>query len=873
MNSNRQQDTRPEWLARALECAHQVGLAQAFKQLKHAYELGQCKDIIWPQCLENLGLALSSSHPRLALDVYDHIATKAQLPASAWLVVGHLQDQLGQRELAVESLMRVLLAPEALPQHVLKAANLLVRIGNQPLSLSKAIAAYETMGRPVEHAATLLYIAQQTADWPLIEELTQQLRQAYMHEPITRIRETPRTNLLWCNDEAINLAVVRAWSNKNLRTPIGAKPLALAPQGRRLRIAYLSSDFRDHPTARLIMGLLRHHDRRAVEVFMYCSGWDDGSKLRKALVGQCDHVHTVSDMSDEAAAALIRTHAIDVLVELNGPTRANRMGILSHRPAPVQISYLGWPASVGGRVVDYVVGDAHTIPDGAERAYPEKVIRLDPTYQVNDHAAWHLPQRPTREQAGLPSDPAIQVLGMFNAINKVHQEVWCVWANILQMAPQSVLWLLDPGKTARGHILQAAQAAGLDARRLVFAPRLPLEAHLARLRCCDLMLDPWPYGGHTSTADALFAGVPVLTLEGRNFAGRVSSGLLLAAGLDNLVADSPQAYVQYAVHLLNHRNALAQLQTLVRTKVKGSSIFNAALRARQLEQAYRTTVQRAADGLPPVHIRINTPQAKPLQQRSPMPLKGQYRVAVVTPYYRIESEKLQRCCASVAAQSWPCDHILVADGEPQTLPEGMALIHLVLPSNVGNTGATPRALGAQYALSLGYDAVAFLDADNWYEPEHIQQAVQAMEAAGADVAFARRQLVFPDGEVLHADDSQDIHNGHVDTNCYVLSKRVAFLLGMWALYPREFGSGEDRYIKMIIDALKIKTIRLSNKTVWYETHWARHYQMANKTPVAPVRKPERTIARHWDAELFAQRTGLRFLRSGGGQPTTQGRTE
>lgn len=233
-----------------------------------------------------------------------------------------------------------------------------------------------------------------------------------------------------------------------------------------------------------------------------------------------------------------------------------------------------------------------------------------------------------------------------------------------------------------------------------------------------------------------------------------------------------------------------------------------------------------------------------------------WRVAVVTPYYRVAPDKLQRCCASVAAQRMACDHILVADGEPQPLPEGGRLIHMVLPANVGNCGATPRGFGAQYAFAQGYDAVAFLDADNWYEPGHVELAVQKLHDAQLDVVFARRRVVFEDGEVLAQPDPQDADGRHVDTNCFVFSKRVAWLMGLWAMYPKEFGAGEDRLMRTLIQQRGLKTALLDAPTVWYETHWRLHYALAGKQPLAPVRTPLRSLPRHWDPALFSERTGL-----------------
>lgn len=542
-----------------------------------------------------LASAVLHQHPRRALDVCEHILSGASPPTEALLMAGMLQDLLGERKASEASMRAVVDAAAATPSQKLRAANLLVRFGQQALALRTARAAFDAMGRPLEQAATLLYIAQVTADWSLVDQLTAQLRAAYAQGDVAKANESPRTHLLWCDDELTNIEVLRHWSARQLPQARTQRPPVQALQGRRIRVGYLSSDFREHPTARLVNGLLRHHDRSAFELFMYCSGWDDGSSLRKEVESHFDHIHSVAGLADEQAAELIRSHGVDVLVELNGPTRGHRMGILGFRPAPVQIDYLGWPGSVGGRVVDYVVGDDSTVPPGAEAAYPEQVIRLRKVYQVNDHAARTLLPRPTRAEAGLPQGDYL-ILGMFNAINKVHNAVWDVWMKILQAVPRAVLWILDPGPQARQLIAQAAQARGVAAERLVVAPRLKEAQHLARLQLCDLMLDPWPYGGHTSTADALFAGVPVVALDGQNFASRVSGALLRAAGMSAMVQKDREGYARLAVGLLRNPAELARVKAFVREQVPSSDVFNARGKTRQLEQAYRAALERVALG-------------------------------------------------------------------------------------------------------------------------------------------------------------------------------------------------------------------------------------------------------------------------------------
>jgi LPS sulfotransferase NodH len=375
-------------------------------------------------------------------------------------------------------------------------------------------------------------------------------------------------------------------------------PAARPRHGRRVRVGYLSSDFRDHPTSRLLLGLLRHHDLQRFEIYLYCSGWDDGSPIRQALVQAVGpRFVSVADLSDEAAAQRIRADGIDVLAELNGPTHANRMGILLHRPAPVQLDYLGWPGSVGGPAVDYVVGDDYTVPPSAERLYPEKVIRLHRVYQINDYAAATLQAAPTRAACALPEQGF--VLGMFNQINKVRTEVWAVWMDIMQAVPAAVLWVLDPGDYAMGNIRTTTAQAGIDPARIRVAPKCPQGSHLARLQLCDLMLDPWPYGGHTTTSDALFAGVPVVALEGRNFAGRVSGALLNAAGLGALVAPDRAAYVARAVRLLTDDVLRASLRRFVREGVPKTNVFDARDKTLQFEAAFLRALDLAVAGKPP----------------------------------------------------------------------------------------------------------------------------------------------------------------------------------------------------------------------------------------------------------------------------------
>jgi predicted O-linked N-acetylglucosamine transferase (SPINDLY family) len=328
------------------------------------------------------------------------------------------------------------------------------------------------------------------------------------------------------------------------------------------------------------------------------------------MLSRFDVARTFRNANDKMAAEQILKDKIDVLIDLNGLTEGTRHGVMAWRPAPVQIAYLGFPGTVGGRFVDYIIGDDYTVPPGAEALYPEHVIRIPPTYQINDYQARWLPPRPKRRPADLPQ--GVPIVGMFNNVNKVGSQVWDTWIQIMREAPQAVLWMLEPGKVARGNLQRAMESAGVDTQRLVFAPKVKQEMHLARLQFCDMVLDPWPYGGHTTTGDALFAGLPVVALEGKNFASRVSGGLLRAAGLPNLVQPDIASYVQLAVSLINSPGEIAKLKRFIRKHKATMPVFDAQTRTRQLEAAYLAAHARAANGRPAEHldVRINRAPAR-----------------------------------------------------------------------------------------------------------------------------------------------------------------------------------------------------------------------------------------------------------------------
>ena len=353
------------------------------------------------------------------------------------------------------------------------------------------------------------------------------------------------------------------------------------PAGERIRIAYLSSDLHEHATARLLIGVLEAHDRSRFEISAVSYGPETGGPMQARLKAACEHWVEARGLGEAAIAALCRKAGVDIAVDLKGYTQDGRPGILAHRAAPVQVSWLGYPGTLGAHA-DVVIADAVTVPPGAESDWSEAVVRL-PLYQPNDVLS-AVPPPPSRAQAGLP-DGAF-VFCCFNNPSKITPETFAVWMAILKAAPESVLWLYAGAPGAAENLRAHAAEAGIAQERLIFADPAPHAEHLARHALADLVLDTWPYGAHTTASDALRMGVPLLTLPGVSFASRVGASLLTALGLPEPIAASEADYVAKAVGWAADRTALAALKARLSKALETSGVFDPNLFARSLEAAF-----------------------------------------------------------------------------------------------------------------------------------------------------------------------------------------------------------------------------------------------------------------------------------------------
>ncbi|HZY18587.1 MAG TPA: tetratricopeptide repeat protein [Ramlibacter sp.] len=370
----------------------------------------------------------------------------------------------------------------------------------------------------------------------------------------------------------------------------------------RIVVGYYSADFHDHATSYLMAEFFERHDRRRFELVAFSFGPDVDDASRRRLVATFDRFLDVRSDSDEAIARRSRELGVDIAVDLKGFTLDGRPGIFAQRAAPIQVSYLGYPGSTGADFMDYVLADAVVVPEGDEPFYSEKIVRLPFSYQVTDTRRAVSPSPPSRREAGLPEQGI--VLCCFNNNYKITPETFDSWTRILRRVEGSVLWLLAADAAAVANLRREAVARGIAAERLVFAKFAPLADHLARYRLADLFLDTLPYNAHTTGSDALWCGVPVVTLQGRAFAGRVAASLLHAVGLQELVTHSRQDYENLAVALASDPVRLGELRRRLEAERQTAPLFDTARSTRAIEAAYEEMVRRHRAGLPPEHLRI-----------------------------------------------------------------------------------------------------------------------------------------------------------------------------------------------------------------------------------------------------------------------------
>jgi predicted O-linked N-acetylglucosamine transferase (SPINDLY family) len=353
----------------------------------------------------------------------------------------------------------------------------------------------------------------------------------------------------------------------------------------KLRIGYMSADFHDHATSWLIAEMLEEHDRSDFEIFLYSFGPDDGTEIRRRIVESADIFRECRSMRHPETASIIAQDEVDILVDLKGYTRNSRFEVLTYKPAPIQVNYLGYPGTLGVDTIDYILVDSYVVPPDQQPYYSEKLVHLPCCYQVNDSRVVVADWTPTRSECGLPEDAV--VCCSFNTPFKLTTSMLKLWLRVLQHQPNSVLWLLDERRVVGDRVLPIARDYGIDPKRIIFADRIEHSRHLARLKLADLFFDSFPVNGHTTVSDMLRMGVPALTLSGESFVSRVAGSLLFHLGMSELIAHSFVEYETKAMELVAKPETLYAVRQKLRKCLHETDLFDGRAFARRIESAYR----------------------------------------------------------------------------------------------------------------------------------------------------------------------------------------------------------------------------------------------------------------------------------------------
>ncbi|HEX3699748.1 MAG TPA: N-acetylglucosamine transferase [Phenylobacterium sp.] len=594
-----------------VETLHKINTTEVgvHEVIAAATRLNEAGHISLAQQLYRAWLRSNGQHPQrfvvlfncavLSSQTGDLAAAQAELTAAqavhpdfipAYVNLGGVFERLGAPGAALEQWNAVLarLAPVSASavQYKLAALKQVARVcgERQDLAAAEAAMAESLEINPHQRDVIEQFVAVRLSqcEWPIAaprEGLDRQAIVGAMH---------PLSAAAYTDDPLLQLAGSARYVEQAVAEAPGGETdrrhAEVEFKSRRLRVGYVSSDLRDHAVGYLMSELFELHDRKQVEVFAYYCGIAAKDGLQTRIRAAVENWRDIRDLSDEDACRMIADDGVDILVDVNGHTRDARTAIFARRPAPIQVNWLGYPGTMGTPYHHYIIGDEWITPPESELYFSEKVLRL-PCYQSNDRKRIVDPSRPTRAQAGLPDEAF--VFCCFNGSQKITRFTFERWLKVLARVPASVLWLLESQASTHERLRAFAQAQGIEPSRLVFAPKQPNAAHLARYPLADLFLDTSPYGAHTTASDALWMGVPMITISGRAFASRVCGSLVRSAGLPELVCENEDDYVELAVALANDPVRVRALKARLETGRASCDLFNMDKLTARLEGLYR----------------------------------------------------------------------------------------------------------------------------------------------------------------------------------------------------------------------------------------------------------------------------------------------
>lgn len=548
----------------------------------------------------NLGIILRSlRRDPGALQCYDNaLAVRPQF-AEAYNNRGSVLHDMGRHEEALQSYARALAINPDLAEAHINTGNALQQLKR----LDEALQSYrralhlrpdaELLFGAFLHTKTLL------CEWDGIDREIADLQSKIIQGKWVA---QPHILLAFSDDLTLQrqIAEMAARQGDPVNRPL--PPIPKRSRHEKIRVGYYSADYHDHATAHLAAGLFECHDRSTLQVVAFSFGPEKHDPMRRRLSAAFDQFIDVRAKSDREVAQLSRNLGIDIAVDLKGFTRDARPGIFAQRAAPIQVSFLGYPGTMGAPYIDYLIADEIIIPTANRQHYAESVVFMPNSYQVNDGKREIAEPALPRRSLGLPEDAF--VFCCFNSSYKITPSVFACWMRILSRTPGSVLWLLGDNPGAAENLRKAAQMHDVDSGRLIFAPNVPVSEHLSRLRASDLCIDTFPCNAHTTASDALWVGVPLLTRCGNSFAARVAASLLSSIGLRELITTTEAQYEEMAVALADNPALLSEIKSRLQGNRLTSPLFDTTLFSRHLEDAYVQMYDRYHAGLPIEDLRI-----------------------------------------------------------------------------------------------------------------------------------------------------------------------------------------------------------------------------------------------------------------------------
>ena len=530
--------------------------------------------------------------------------------------LGNAFKDRGQLDEAIASYQRALqLQPDFQPAHY-NLGNAYQEEGNLPEAIASYHRALQLQPDCPQVLNEYVWMRRGICSWDGLSALEDSLMEA---SRTTRWAAPPLPMLAIDDDPAVQLTAAKNFCANAIGN--SCSPLWTGERYRhdKIRLAYLSADYREHPVARVMAELFERHDRSRFEVVAISFGPKDSGPMGQRMVRAFDRFIDVREMSHREAAQLLRELEIDIAIDLAGYTRHCRPQILAHRPAPIQVSYVGYPATTGTDVIDYILADPFVAPTDRQPYFTEKLVHLPDCYLGHDSTQAIGDRTPSRAECGLPDDGF--VFCSFNNSYKISPALFDVWMRLLDAVPGSVLWLKQGYPAAADNLRQETASRGIDPDRLVFASRMDeLSDHLARHRLADVFLDSFPYNAHSTASDALWAGLPVLTCAGRSFASRVAGSLLYSIGLPELVTHSLAEYEALALNLATQPDVLDEIHRKLARNRLGMPLFDSDRLRRNVEAAYQQMWSLWQQGERPRTFAVS-PSPDPSQSPQDLPHK------------------------------------------------------------------------------------------------------------------------------------------------------------------------------------------------------------------------------------------------------------